>query len=113
MRKRISQHPSVHVFLMMKPVQRCRTKNILCVAVGSIGDLRQRRQVVEPVEAGLVGDRVDTSEKEVDIVGFPRAQAGRKLTANKVGKGGRGKVGLVAHGIELGVGLDVLGELYC
>lgn len=88
-------------------------ENILCVAMGGIGDLRQRRKVVQPVEARLVGDRVDTSEKEVHVVGFPRAQARRKLTADKVGKGGRGKVGLVAHGVELGVGLDVLGELYC
>lgn len=81
--------------------------------MGGIGDLGQRRQVIEPVEAGLVGDGVDTSEKKVHVVGFPRAQARRKLTADKVGKGGGGKVGLVAHGVELGVGLDVLGELYC
>lgn len=81
--------------------------------MGGIGDLRQRRKVVEPVEAGLVGDRVDTSEKEVHVVGFPGAQARRKLAADKVGKGRRGKVGPVAHGVELGVGLGVLGELYC
>lgn len=81
--------------------------------MGGIGNLRQRRKVVEPVEAGLVGDRVDTSEKKVHVVGFPRTQACRKLTADEVGKGGGGKVGLVAHGVELGIGLDVLGELYC
>jgi hypothetical protein len=89
------------------------SKCILCVAVSSVRQRSQRRQVVEPVQAGLVGDGVDAAEQQVHVVWFPRAQAGRKLSADEVCERRWREVGFVAHGVELRVGLDVLGELDC
>lgn len=45
--------------------------NVLCVAVGSVGHFCQRRKVVQPVQAGLLCDGVDSAEEEVDIVRLP------------------------------------------
>ena len=54
---------------------------------------------------------IDAAEEEVHIVGSSRAQRLSKLDAYKVGNGGGREVDVIAHGVELGVGLDVLCEL--
>ncbi len=84
---------------------------VLRVSMSSIRERRQRRQVVEPVERGAVCDGVDAAEEEVDVVGLARPQGGGELTANKVRDGRGGEVDVVAHAVELGVGLDVFCEL--
>lgn len=43
---------------------------VLCIAVRGVGQGRQRREVVDPEETGLVGDRVDAAEQQVDVVGL-------------------------------------------
>lgn len=86
---------------------------VLCVAVGRVGDGCQGGEVVHPVKGGLVGDGVDAAEEEVDVVRLAGAQAGGQLAADKMGDGRGGEVRLIAHRVELGVRLDVLGELYC
>lgn len=60
-----------------------------------------------------MGDGVDASQEEVHIVGLARAQGRRQLAADKVCEGRRGEIRVIAHRVELGVGLDVFGELNC
>lgn len=86
-------------------------RHVLRISVGRIWHGGKRRKVVEPVQAGLVGDRIDTAEKEVDVVGLARPQARGQLSADEVGEGGRRKIGLVPHRVQLGIRLDVFGEL--
>jgi len=45
------------------------------------------------------------------VVRLSAAKASRQLASDKVRNGARAQVGLVAHGVQLHVGLDVLGEL--
>ncbi len=53
------------------------------------------------------------SQKKVDVIWLLGSQRGRELAADEVRHGGWGEVGLVAHRVELGVGLDVVCELDC
>jgi len=84
---------------------------VLGVAVRSVRHGRQCREVVEPVQAGLVRDGVDAAEQQVDVVGLARPQARRQLAPDEVRQGRRREVRLVPHRVQLRVGLDVLCEL--
>ena len=81
--------------------------------MGGVGDFRQRGQVVDPIQARLVGERVHTAEQQVDLVGFPAAEGAGDFAAHE-GRDGAGAEGAaVAHAVELDVGLDVFCELDC
>ena len=79
--------------------------------MSSIRQRCQRRQVVQPVQAWLAGDWVNTSQQQVHVIWVSGSQAGGELAADEVGEGGWIEVDLVAHAVELGVDLDVLCEL--
>lgn len=81
-----------------------------------MGGIRHRghgREVVDPVEVGLVRDGVNATQEEVDVVGLPRSQAGGELPPDERSNSGRREIGLVPHRVELGVRLDVFGKLDC
>lgn len=61
-------------------------ENVLCVSVCGVRNTGQRCKVVQPVQAGLVCDGVDTSQQEVDIVGLPRSQAICQFATDKMRK---------------------------
>lgn len=72
---------------------------------------RQRGKVVDPVQTGLVGNGVHSSEQQVDGIRPPRTQSACELTPHEARDGRRAQVGVVAHRIQLDVGLDVLCKL--
>jgi len=47
---------------------------VLGVAVGGVGQGSERREIVAPVQAGLVGYGVVAAEQEVHVVGFAAAE---------------------------------------
>lgn len=85
--------------------------NVLSITMSSIRQARQRRQVVQPVQAWLAGNWINTSQQQVDVIWVSRSQAGGELAADEVGEGGWVEIDLVAHAVELGVDLNVLCEL--
>lgn len=99
----------VHVGLVML-VEDGQTV-VLCVAMRSVGNRCQRGQIIEPVERRLVRDGIDSSEQQIDIVRFARAKGRGELTTHKTGDGGRGQINMIAHRVELDIGLDILGKL--
>lgn len=85
--------------------------NSLGITVCSIGDLCAARQIIEPIQAGLLGDWVNTAQQQIDVVGLPASQAASKFSAHKARHCCRSQVRLITHCIEGDIGLDVFGKL--
>jgi len=79
---------------------------ILCIAVSGIWERSERREVIEPVKGGLVGDGVNATEEEIDIVGFSGTEGRGKFATDEVCDCGRGEIDVIAHRVKLSVGLD-------
>lgn len=77
-----------------------------------IRHLRRARQIVEPVQTGLLGDGIHAAEQEVDGIRMSRPQGTSELAAHKRRQRRGAQVRLVAHAVERHVGLHVLGELH-
>ena len=91
-------------------VQR-RQAVVLRVAVCGVGQWCCRRQVVYPVELGLVLLVVEAAEKEVDCVWVAGAERFGEFRADEGGDFVWRKLRTIAFAVELDVGLDVFCEL--
>lgn len=112
----IGTHPqNLHALLktdirVMVLVQR-RQAVVLRVAVRGVREWCRRRQVVYPVELGLVLLVVEAAEEQVDGVGVAGAERFGEFGADEGGDFVGGEFGAVAFAVELDVCLDVFGEL--
>lgn len=60
-----------------------------------------------------ISGSVVARDEQVDVVGLPRAKGPSEFATDEVGDGGWGElpVAVVAHAVELDIGLDVFGKL--
>jgi hypothetical protein len=77
-----------------------------------IRHLRRTRQIVQPIQARLLGDRINTSQQQIHRVWMLAPQRPRQLPSHKRRQCRGPQVGFVAHAVQGDVGLHVFGELY-
>ena len=76
-----------------------------------IRHLRTTRQIVQPIQTRLLGDRIHAPQQQIHRVRLPTPQTPRQLPTHKACYCAGTQIGLVAHAVQRDVGLDELGEL--
>ena len=69
------------------------------------------RQIIQPIQTGLLGDGIHAAQQQIHGVWLPTPQAPGQLAPNETRDGRGTQIGLVAHAVQGDVGLDELGEL--
>ena len=85
--------------------------HVLSISVGGIGHFGTAGEIVQPIQTWLLCDRVHSAEQQIHIIRLPAAQRSGEFTPDKACDSTGAEVGLVAHGVQGDVGLNVLSEL--